>query len=60
MQTGRKCSEFQCLSVRNLTVVVVVAERGWKLHRTVQCLHTEMVSGAARIIREIKSALQED
>lgn len=56
MQTGRKCSEFQCLSV----VVVVVAERGWKLNRAVQCLHTEMVSGAARIIREIKSALQED
>lgn len=55
MQTGRKGSEFQCLSV-----VVVVAERGWKLNRAVQCLHTEMVSGAARIIREIKSALQED
>lgn len=54
MQTGRKCSEFQCLSV------VVAAERGWKLNRAVQCLHTGMVSGAARIIREIKSALQED
>lgn len=53
MQTGRKCSEFQCLSV-------VAAERGWKLNRAVQCLHTVMVSGAARIIREIKSALQED
>lgn len=57
MQTGRKCSEFQCLSV---VVVVLVAERGWKLNRAVQCLHTEMVSGAARIMREIKSALQED
>lgn len=46
--------EFRCRQtkkVRNLTVGVVITERGWKLNRTA------MAPGAARTIREIKSAL---